>query len=166
MYVTYGILDPQSLLFVYVGQTNNLERRQNEHLMAHRERGRPKKGSLQQWLKRLNRAGGTPVFITLEVVDTEAASLASELEWIQKLGEAGMPLLNRWEEHKDYITATLSNDALPPLRPLLFHEKGKGIPLGTCKPNRNKTGYRLKLSKGVQLEGGQIIDLLPPKESS
>lgn len=162
MYVTYGIICPKSFQIVYVGQTKNFQRRKDQHLMAHRERGRPKPGSLQAWLRRINRQKLTPAIIILEEVETEGESLASELDWVRRLGEAGVPLLNRWEEHKAFITDAPA-EKMKPLVPLIFVEK-KGTRVGSIKLNRNKTGYTLKLSKGVTLDASTPIELLPPKD--
>lgn len=162
MFTTYGIVDPRTHRIIYIGQTNNYERRQKEHRMAHRTRGRSKKGSLQHWLKGLNRAGDKPRFIKLEEVEGEEASLASELEWIEKLSAAGVPLLNRWEEHREAIGDITAPAMLPELVPRLFQEK-TAKPIGRATINRSGTGYRIHLSKGVILNSSTVIDLLPPK---
>ncbi|MEM9128664.1 MAG: hypothetical protein AAGA97_02950 [Pseudomonadota bacterium] len=95
MYWTYGSVDPTTRLFVYVGQTGSLERRKKQHLMAHRLK-KPKKGSIQHWLSKTIWAGDTPLFVILDdKTVTEEESLASELEWVERLAAVGHPLFNR-----------------------------------------------------------------------
>lgn len=164
MYVTYGIIDPKSLQFVYVGQTKNFERRREQHLSAHRLRERLKKDDIRYWLRRTLKAKLDPIFIILDdYTETEEASIASEREWVQRLAEAGMPLYNRWEEHKELIDANLKAASLPDFRPLIFVEK-KPQTIGKCKPNRKGTGYRITLGTGVTLGAGQTIELVPPRD--
>lgn len=58
MYWTYGIIDPRTCQFVYVGETNNFERRKAEHLRPPRERKTPHKpGSIKVWVEKLAEAG-------------------------------------------------------------------------------------------------------------
>lgn len=106
MYTTYGIVDPVTRLFVYVGQSARFDERKRQHLTTHRKtRTRHKKGSVQAWLVQAHAAGITPLFLVLEVVETEALSIESESNWVEKLAAIGHPLLNRWEEHQDLIEA-------------------------------------------------------------
>lgn len=163
MYVTYGIVDPQSKLFVYVGQTNNFERRCEQHLSAHRLRKRPAKSSIQHWLRRTIKAGRAPQFVILDdYTQTEEESLASERLWVGRLAEIGHPLYNRWDEHRELIAANLRIGRLPDFEALIFVEK-KSQKIGKCRPNRKGTGYRITLNKGVTLRE-QTIELIPPKE--
>jgi len=128
--VTYGIICPNSFQIVYVGQANKFERRKDQHMMAHRSRKRPKPGSLQAWLRRINRQKLKPSIIVLEEVATEEESLASELDWVKRLAGAGVPLLDRWEEHRECITDPPSGK-LKPLVPVIFVEK-KGTRVGSA----------------------------------
>ena len=161
MYVTYGIVDPASKLFVYVGQTNNLERRREQHLSAHRLRKTPKKDEIRYWLRKTIKAGREPQFVVLDdYTQSEEESLASERLWVKRLAEIGHPLYNRWEEHKAIIEANLKPQGLPAFEPYIFVEK-KSQKIGKCTPNRKKTGYRIILDEGVTLRE-QIIELLPP----
>ena len=74
--------------FVYVGETNNFERRKAEHLRPPRERKtRHKPGSIKAWLKDAHHAGVAPKFVILEVTETEEQSRLSELVWVEKLAE-------------------------------------------------------------------------------
>ncbi|MEL6324291.1 MAG: GIY-YIG nuclease family protein [Pseudomonadota bacterium] len=165
MYVTYGIIDPKTLKFVYVGQSKNFERRKAEHLSAHRLRERLKKDDIRYWLRKTLKAKLEPIFVILDdYTETEDQSIASEREWVQRLSEAGYPLYNRWEEHRALIDANLKAQTLPDFEALIFVEK-KGQRIGTCKPNRKGTGYRITLAKGVTLKG-QTIELIPPKDTA
>ena len=86
MYWTYAILDPLSGLFVYVGQTNDFERRQRQHRAVHHKKGPFPSGSIKIWLADARRRGIEPVFIVLEVVETDGESKESETKWVEKLG--------------------------------------------------------------------------------
>lgn len=77
--------------------------------MAHRFNKKPKKGSIQHWLSKTIMAGETPLFVILDdKTATEDESLASELEWVERLAAIGHPLFNRWEEHRDIIEISLT----------------------------------------------------------
>ncbi len=160
MYTTYAIVDPRSKLFVYVGQTNDMTRRQREHLAARRLRN-PPAASVKARLKRMHQSKVKPLFIVLEVVETESESLTSENKWVEKIAALGHPLYNRWDEHKALIEAAEHADTRR-LEPLVFG-KDKTQKIGSCEPNAGKTGYRVHLAEGVELVGPVTIDLLPPK---
>ena len=161
MYWTYGIVDPNSKLFVYVGQTNDFTRRKREHLTAHRLR-KPPRRSIKSWLKRIHQAELEPLFVVLEVVETETASLHSENLWVEKLASIGHPLYNRWDEHVELIEAAGQANAQT-LEPLIFSKKSGAKKIGTCQPNASKTGYRITIKKGTKLEGPVTIDLVPKR---
>ncbi|MEL6826612.1 MAG: GIY-YIG nuclease family protein [Pseudomonadota bacterium] len=161
VYTTYAIYDPRSLWPVYVGQTKNFEQRKSDHLTTHRERKKHPPGSREFYLKALHKARLEPRFMVLEVVETESESLKSETKWIQKYSEAGFPLLNRWEEHKEFVVS-----APDELQALVFKSetnKRRAEHVGKARPNKNRTGYRLDVSKDVTIEGPITVDLLPPK---
>ena len=96
MYWTYAIVDPRSSHFVYVGQTGDIEKRKRQHLTTHRtKKTKHPPGSIKTWLTAAHKAGLTPIFVILEVLESEEASLLSETAWIEKLGRiAGQPLCN------------------------------------------------------------------------
>lgn len=159
MFTTYAIVDPSIGLgaVIYVGQSSNFERRQEQHTTAHRER-KPKSGSLQYHLKQMHDAGHKPKFLVLEVVETERQSLASEDHWIEKLAAVGQPLLNRWEENENRIAEV--SDAWGSFN--IFDFSGEeGELVGTAKPNKRKTGYRIVLDFE---EGSLVLDMLPKKQ--
>lgn len=165
MYTTYGIVDPNTKWIIYVGQTNNFERRKGDHLTTHRERKASPKGSLQHWLKVSHKAKITPEFIILEVVETESESLKSETKWVEKIAAIGHPLLNRWDEHKEFISCASAEryeaiifEATPGRR------RRTSRTIGVAAPNRANTGLRIDIIEGEKIEGPITIDLLPPKD--
>lgn len=161
-YTTYAIADPRTRLFFYVGQSSHIEKRKKQHLAAHRLR-KIKRGSVQHWLKQLHQDGLAPLFIVLEVVETEEESLVSETKWVEKLAAIGHPLFNRWEEHRELIEAATQGIGQA-LEPLIFGEGKKPRRVGRVEANASKTGYRVHLDEGVELVGPVTIDLLPAKE--
>lgn len=161
MYTTYAITDPRTRLFFYVGQTNNFERRQKEHLTAYRLR-KPPRGSVKAWMKQLHTEGHTPLFTVLELVESEAASLESENRWVEKLAALGHPLFNRWEEHKELIEQSTQGVGRK-LEAKVFID-GKAERVGSVEPNSKKTGYRVHIEEGIEIIGPLTIDILPPKD--
>ncbi len=163
MFTVYGMIDPRTSSFVYVGETSNFERRQKEHRSSHRLRKTPR-GSIKTWLKNLHQAGHQPLFIVLDVVETEAEAKIVETKWIEKLADVGMPLHNRWEEHEELIQ-NAEHGVGRSLEPLVFAKGHRKKPrsVGRVEANASKTGYRVHLDEGVELAGPVTIDLLPPK---
>ncbi|MEL6103283.1 MAG: hypothetical protein AAFR68_18455 [Pseudomonadota bacterium] len=157
LYVTYAIFDPRSKWPVYVGQTGNFERRQADHLTTHRERKAHPPGSLQHWLKATHKARLEPEFLVLDLVETEAESLKSETKWVEKFAQLGFPLLNRWDEHKTFIT-----EAPDMLNAMVFRPKSTKR-IGQASPNKARTGWRVEIEDGQSLKGPVTIDLIPPK---
>ncbi|WP_158945320.1 hypothetical protein [Granulicella sp. S190] len=105
VFTTYGIIDPRTNLFVYIGQTSNFEGRKRAHLTipgAGRKR-EVSSNSIATWLFDAIGAGVRPVIVVLAIVDTYQESLESECEWVLRLAAAKHPLLNQWKEHKDAI---------------------------------------------------------------
>lgn len=164
VYWTYGIVDPNSKLFVYVGQTKDFERRKREHLTAHRLKNPPRR-SIKSWLKRLHQGGLEPLFVVLEVVETETESIHSENKWVEKLAAIGQPLYNRWDEHLELIEAA-GQEHIRPLEPLIFGKDGGAKKIGSCQPNASKTGFRISIKKGTKLEGPVTIDLVPKRKNT
>jgi len=168
-YTTYAIYDPRTKWPVYIGQTGNYDRRRDDHMTTFRERKASPPGSLQHWLKALHKAGLEPQFLQLEVVETESESLKSETKWIAKFSGMGLPLLNRWDEHKPFIV-----EATEKLEAFVFRadvgregkpgkfQRSRAAKVGTAEPNKNRTGWRVHISKTV-IEGPVTIDLVPPK---
>jgi len=160
VYTTYAIVDPKTRLLVYIGQTNDFERRCNEHRRTHRKSKLPR-NSVKAWLKRLHQAGHAPKFLVLEVVETEAESLESEIKWVEKIAALGHPLYNRWDEHKELIEAAES--AVGQSLVAFMFDDGKPVKIGKCEPNAKQTGYRVHIDKGIRLSGPVVLDLLPQK---
>lgn len=102
-FVTYAILDPKTLKARYVGQTKDFDERRKAHLGVKRLKEKPD-NRLRAWLwETMGVAKRTPKFLILEMVETEAESLASEQKWVERLAEAGFDLLNGWVEHRDAL---------------------------------------------------------------
>lgn len=106
MFTTYGIKDPKTGLFIYVGQTQHYERRVKNHLRL-RKKGRPNYGpgfeNIKTRMFDMISSGITPEFEVLETCEDETASLLSETQWVEKLASKGHPLLNRWRDHRSLI---------------------------------------------------------------
>ena len=164
MFTTYAIIDPRTKWIVYIGQTKDFAHRQSDHLTVHRERKTHAPGSLQHWLKSAHKAKITPEFLTLEVVETESESLKSETKWIEKIAGIGHPLLNRWDEHKPFITEPPSALDAIVFRPEVNAKRKKREQVGRAKPNRAGTGWRLHLDDDVRLDGPLTVDLVAPKK--
>jgi hypothetical protein len=118
-----------------------------------------KPGTVKHWLKRLHEEGHAPLFLILEVVETEEESLISESKWVEKLAAVGQPLFNKWDEHRELIELAEADRAL---EPLVFGQ-GKPRLIGTVEWNASKTGYRVHVGEGVSLAGPLTIDLLPTR---
>ena len=162
MFTTYGIIDPTTKHFVYVGQTSDFEKRRRQHLTTHRQKKtRHKKGSLQAWLVQAHAAKITPVFIVLDLVETEALSLDSETHWIEKLSQAGYQLLNRWEEHKELIEAGQGREAelFDSYRPGKWRKT-----IATMKPTPKGAGYEQTFPEKVTMPAGSRLIILPTRE--
>lgn len=168
-FITYGIVDPVSKNIVYVGQTSDFERRKRDHNAAHRRRD-VSPGSLQDWQKSLSRRKLKQDFIVLEVVESEAASLASETHWTEKLAAIGLPLFNQWEEHREAMAAMMESREEAKLRPVVFGDDGPAE-VGRAERNRSRTGWRIHLEKDAQLGGTKLVeavtvDLIAPPRNS
>ena len=160
MHTTYGIVDPVTRLFVYVGRTADFEARKRQHLTTHRQKKtHHKDGSLQAWLIQAHAAKITPAFIVLDVVETEALSLDSENNWIEKLAAIGHPLLNRWDEHKELIEA---GRPPPADRFDAFHPGQWRSSVAEMEPTSRKKGYNLTFKKKVSFEEGDRLIVLNP----
>ena len=165
MFVTYGIIDPRTKHFVYIGQTGDFERRKRDHLTAHRARTAPPKDNIKHWLRLAHAAKIKPEFIALEIVETEAESLNSEMKWIEKISAIGHPLYNKWDEHREAIEAAQSGQS-DKLEAMVFHGKGgkrKPRVIGYSEPNKAGSGLRVFIEDHFVVQGPTFIDLLPPK---
>ena len=94
-HVTYGILDPRTGGFVYVGQSGSFALRIASHLRARPERPHPRFRPIRAWIWDLVKAGNSPRFRVLDVCDTKEQSFASEALWVGRLASEGHRLLNR-----------------------------------------------------------------------
>lgn len=162
MYTTYGIFDPITKLCVYVGETNDFDRRKRQHLTAHRLRKSPPKDSVKSWLIRQHKKGQDPIILALEHTATNELSLASESRWVELFADIGHPLYNKWSEHQELIDASAARR----LDPYIF-VNGKGRKIGRCEDNKAKTGYRIYIEdEGAKLKIPFTIDLIPPKDQN
>lgn len=104
IFTTYGVVDPRSSVFVYIGQTSNFEFRKAKHMDAlNRPRPRIESTNIRTWMHDTLAAGIVPLFIVLETVDTQEKSLQSEAEWVARLAAENHPLINKWGTHKELI---------------------------------------------------------------
>lgn len=161
MYTTYGIVDPLTRFFIYIGQTNNFDRRKSEHLKPPRvKKTKHPKGSVKTWLADAHAAKITPQFIILEAVETEEESLLSECKWVEKLSQIGHPLLNRWEEHQDLIEAGRGAPAedYQAFWPGKWHAV-----IAEMEPTQKKAGYSLTFPKEITIKAGGRLVILPKK---
>lgn len=113
VFTTYGIVDPRTGHFVYIGQTSDFEKRKRAHLRGldeGRRRPRIPRENIVTWTYGALAAGVTPVVIILETVGTYEQSLISESEWVHRLAAENHPLLNRWKEHKEAIKHGLETE--------------------------------------------------------
>lgn len=87
--VVYALVDPRNNEVRYIGITNNLLHRFNEHM---RLNGRNERKNA--WLKELLNTHMLPIMHTLEVVDVYSEARKREVAWIQGYQENGADLLN------------------------------------------------------------------------
>lgn len=107
VFTTYGIIDPRTSVFIYIGQTKNFEHRKLMHMDAlHRPRPRIRSVNIRTWMYDTLSLGITPLFVILETVDAYEKSIASEAEWVARLAAENHPLLNKWRAHKHIIDKT------------------------------------------------------------
>ncbi|MEM9128428.1 MAG: GIY-YIG nuclease family protein [Pseudomonadota bacterium] len=164
IYTTYAIIDPGSRLCVYVGQTNDMERRQAQHLTPPRLRtDKPKPGSLQNWLAGKYRAKITPDFMILEVVETEAESLQSETKWIEKFATIGHPLLNRWEEHAALIEAGKAPADIEAGDFTAYWPGKWNKVIATMKPTLKGDGFTLTFPEETTVKADGRLVIMPTK---
>ncbi|MFT4114353.1 hypothetical protein [Silvibacterium sp.] len=110
----YGIKDPRTNRFVYVGETADFDKRKQAHLRRCREGAiRPKiKGeTIKTWLFDIFAAGLMPDIVPLQVITGDKqASRQAELKWVYRLASEHHALLNHWKEHKAAIKAALRGE--------------------------------------------------------
>jgi hypothetical protein len=119
-YVTYGILDPRTGGFVYVGQSGSFALRIACHLRARPERPHPRFRPIRAWIWDAVKAGRNPRFRILDVCDTKEQSLASEALWVGRLASDGHRLLNR----ACYTRCTQAFDLREPSREREARDRG------------------------------------------
>lgn len=85
----YALVDPRTNEVRYIGSTNNLLRRLNEHMRLYG--GNKRKNA---WLKELKDSSMLPYALTLEVLEDERYNQDCEDSWIEYYMAAGADLLN------------------------------------------------------------------------
>jgi hypothetical protein len=113
-FTTYGVIDPRTGHFVYIGQTSNFEHRKGAHLRRPEDgRKRQKRAgkNIDNWTHDALVAGIAPVIVPLETVSTWQESLKSELNWVRQLSAENHPLLNLWPEHREAIKMAIASDS-------------------------------------------------------
>lgn len=160
MYTTYGIVDPTTKHFVYVGQSVDFARRKAEHLKRSRTRKtKHPKGSIKAWLIQAERAKITPQFVVLDVVETEEQSLLSECNWVEKLAGIGHPLLNRWEEHQELIEAGKGVGELAEYSAFWPGQWDKAV--ATMTPTQKGGGYHLIFADETNVPAKGRLVIMP-----
>lgn len=119
---------------------------------------------MKAWLHQAERAGVTPDFMVLEVVETEEQSLLSESNWVEKLAAIGHPLLNRWEEHQELIEAGRGSGQLEIAEYTAVWPGKWNKVVATMKPTQKGEGFFwLTFPDGVTIkEGGRLV-VMPTK---
>lgn len=87
--VIYGLADPRTGGIRYIGKTNNLLARFNEHLRLNGPNSRK-----HDWLREILDAYMLPYMVTLEVVDPNHDAREREVTYIRAYLKAGIDLLN------------------------------------------------------------------------
>jgi hypothetical protein len=163
LYTTYAITDPLSRRFIYVGQTNDFERRKSEHLKPPRVRKTKfPKHSIKEWLSKAHSSNIKPLFTILEVVETEEQSLLSESHWIEKLSCAGQPLLNRWEEHIELIEQ--GREQTGQYYQAFIAGEWKKV-IADIEPTKNLAGHNITFKEPIEFIKGDRLIMMPKRES-
>lgn len=87
--VVYALCDPRDGKVRYIGITNNLLARYNQHLRLNGPNDRK-----QEWLREVLDEHMLPIMHTLEVVAKDGDARERELAWIEAYVNAGADLLN------------------------------------------------------------------------
>ncbi|MBL3554399.1 zinc finger domain-containing protein [Rhodovulum sulfidophilum] len=98
-FVVYGIRNPDTETFVYIGQTGRFRKRVRDHLRSGLKPHRFP--PVKKWLYETLGSGRVPVFEVLQHCVSEQASLDAETALIRKLTAEGMILLNNWKIHRE-----------------------------------------------------------------
>lgn len=93
-WTVYAICDPRTGLPFYIGQTNDLARRQRQHLENYRPRS-----YRSQHIKALLDAGLVPTFRTLHTATTKAEALALEAAEIERHARSRLLLKQQKAQH-------------------------------------------------------------------
>lgn len=86
-YCVYVLVDPDTKEVFYVGETNNFERRKEQHL----EGSDQLSGYKVKLLKAKNK---TPIVKAIEHCHSDEAAMMAEISWIRHFISVGAPLLN------------------------------------------------------------------------
>ena len=96
--VVYALRDPRDDAIRYIGITNNLLERFNQHLRLNGPNTRK-----HDWLREILDVHMLPAMVTLEVVDATVDARKRETAWIRVYQESGADLLNHLPQLRDDI---------------------------------------------------------------
>lgn len=99
-HVIYAILDPRDKAPIYVGNTDNFEKRKQRHLSIKVDTS---SGAnvlhLQYYIGKLLEIGQSPAYEVLETLSDQASLKEieeAEIKWVEHYVEKDQPLLNNW----------------------------------------------------------------------
>ena len=119
-FTIYGVMDPSTHRYVYVGQTADYEERKRS-LLRKSERKVPARAaqSIRRWIHEASERGLVPVFVVLETVQTWHQSFRAEADWVRRLTLEHHPLLNRWHSQqpaRDDVDSQASDGRPAPIK--------------------------------------------------
>lgn len=88
-WIVYGLADPRDGIVKYIGVTNSLIGRLNEHMRMYG--GNERKNA---WIQEIKDAYMLPYMVTLEVIEDDTEWREREIAWIDAYVKAGASLLN------------------------------------------------------------------------
>ena len=100
-FTIYGVMDPTTHRYVYVGQTADYEERKRSLLRKGDGTGpAPSPQGIRGWIHEAAGRGVVPVLVVLETASTWRESLRAEAAWVHRLAREHHPLLNRWHSQE------------------------------------------------------------------
>lgn len=152
----YGLVDPRTSLIAYVGKSNDVYARWEQHISD------TTNAAKTAWVRQLMASGIAPIVVILETVDDYGDWDTAERWWIAQGIRTGWPLLNqthvspmsRPHPVKDR-TPTEAAEDVPELRPAMAYALPSALP--------HVTDIKIKPTEQVSLvyvEGVPIDDVL------
>lgn len=163
-YYVYGLFDPRNNELRYVGMTEDINRRLNEHIKPYNLKNNTYK---QNWIKSLLKYNLKPIIDILEIYKTELEALQAEIELIAYFKAIGCRLTNGTEGgegHKHNLStkqklSKINKGKIGPnkAKPLLQETKDKISKTLTGRVGCNKgkkwsDDHKLKISKTKKLQ--------------